>query len=616
MPLLRKVKLVFLLLVILMITLAAVVAIIPLLVSTDAIRLRLARDLSTWTGYNVQLRGPPHISIFPSFQASLSGVTLTDTADSRTPLMDARRIEVDLSLYDALMGKVRFSETRIIDPRFTIDEPGKTVAGFFASLSRSEGTLGIAIREAQHLVEQNPEKPDASQLLAQPFGRILIAGGTLVYPTAQKDGTGEITNINAVLDWPESTRSAALKASGYWHGALTSLTINAEQALLLMGGGTSPLRVSVNSNRGGVTFTGMAHFSQNLFLEGKLAARSPGWDQTMAWIGDSERFGAVITAPVVWESALNARSRRIALNDIAFTLGNDSARGALEITFEDNMPVTTGSLAFESLDLNQIVPALFPKNKTSADLSFLDRFGFDLRLSTSKAVIGNINMSNLAASIQIHNGRLVFDIGNTQIFGGTAQTNIQLQRRPDSMTEWESRASVSNISLDMLQQALGKKSALSGNLNLTMTMQATFQQWADLLRNARGNVTFNTGAGALADFDMDDFIRRVRAGETFPLDETAGKSFKFDRADGKAALENGQINLDFVTLRFAGQSIDIYGGIDCIENRLKLSGALDRPRTVDGICVNTQCIAQSLVPISQFAIDGQWPKPVVSPLVH
>lgn len=238
----RKMRLLFSLFVIISAILAVAVVIIPLLVSTDAIRIRLARDLSTWDGYNVQLRGPPYISIFPSFQASLSGVTLTDAIDNGTPLMDASRINVDLSLYDALLGRVRFSETRIINPRFSIDEPVKTVAGFFTSLSRSEGMLSIAIREAQSLVEQNREKPDSSRLLAQPFGRILIEGGSLAYHTAEDGKADEITDINAVFDWPESTRSAALRASGFWHEALTNLTINADQALLLMGGGTSPLK--------------------------------------------------------------------------------------------------------------------------------------------------------------------------------------------------------------------------------------------------------------------------------------------------------------------------------------------------------------------------------------
>jgi len=612
----QKIKLVFLLLLSMSAIVAAIIALIPFLISTDAIRLRLARDLSTWTGYNVQLRGAPHISIFPSLQASLSDVTLSDATDNSAPLMDARRVEVDLSLYDALMGRVRFSETRIISPRITIDEPVKTVAGFFASLARSEGTLGIAIREARSIVEQNPENPDSSQLLAQPFGRILIEDGTLVYPGSDNGAESEITHIKAVIDWPESTRSAALKASGRWHGALTNLTLNAEQALLLMGGGPSPLRVSVNSNRGGITFTGTARFAQNFVLNGHIASRSPGWNHSMAWIGGAGFFGANVTAPLVWESTLNAQSGHIELNDIVFTLGDNSARGALEIAFQNNRPVTTGSIAFDTLDLDQIVPALFPDDKTTADLSFLDRFGLDLRLSTSKAVIRGIAMSNLAASIQIRHGRLVFDIGNAQIFGGTAQTTVQLQRNKQALIEVESRLSASNLNLEQLQQALGINPVFKANGNTIVTLQSGFSQWGQFLPNARGNLSFDFGQGTLSDYDINGFMQRVRAADTFTLETARNAAFKFDKVQGKAAIESGHITVDFVTMRAGEHSIDIYGGIHCLDNKLQLTGAVDRPRTIDGICYNTQCIAQSLLPIAQFAIDGPWPNATVSPLVQ
>lgn len=52
------------------------ILILPYLVSTDTIRIRLAQDLSVWTGYNVELRDPPRLNIFPYPKAYLSGITL------------------------------------------------------------------------------------------------------------------------------------------------------------------------------------------------------------------------------------------------------------------------------------------------------------------------------------------------------------------------------------------------------------------------------------------------------------------------------------------------------------------------------------------------------------
>lgn len=81
------------------------ILVLPYLVSTDVIRVRLAQELSTWTGYNVQLRDPPRLNLFPYPRALLSGVTLTSKMDDVAPLMEAESIEVDLSVVDLLWGR-------------------------------------------------------------------------------------------------------------------------------------------------------------------------------------------------------------------------------------------------------------------------------------------------------------------------------------------------------------------------------------------------------------------------------------------------------------------------------------------------------------------------------
>ncbi|VEJ44971.1 Uncharacterised protein [Bartonella vinsonii] len=50
----------------------------------------LAQDLSAWTGYNVQLRDPPQLNLFPSPKALLFGVILTSKMNHVVPLMEAK----------------------------------------------------------------------------------------------------------------------------------------------------------------------------------------------------------------------------------------------------------------------------------------------------------------------------------------------------------------------------------------------------------------------------------------------------------------------------------------------------------------------------------------------
>jgi AsmA protein len=101
---------------------ATLLAVVPFIVSTDAIRVRVAQEISAWTGYSVELREAPRLKVFPVLRASLNGVTLSKmTEQGQKPFMSAARIDVELSPLDAIMGHISFSETQIVRPHVNLD---------------------------------------------------------------------------------------------------------------------------------------------------------------------------------------------------------------------------------------------------------------------------------------------------------------------------------------------------------------------------------------------------------------------------------------------------------------------------------------------------------------
>ncbi|AQS41125.1 MAG: Outer membrane assembly protein [Candidatus Tokpelaia hoelldobleri] len=622
----RIVRFFFLAVFILVALVAAGIIALPFLVSTDAIRLRLAHELSTWTGHNVQLNGVPQLSLFPSPHASLPGVALSASSAARPPLMQAEKIEVDLSLYDVLQGKVRFSQTRIINPRFIMDEPVKTVAGFFTTLAGSDGSLGIAIRQAQQQIAQSPGKSDMSQINAQPFGHIQVEGGSLVYPVNEAGKTDEISNINAEIDWPDFSREASFKASGQWHGALASLTLDTDEALLLMSGGRSKLRLSFNSNRGGITFTGTARLTQDFLLDGKINARSPGVDTTLHWLFQTDDYKSGITAPVVWESSIAAQSGHIEMNDIVFSFGRNNARGALETTLQQEHFVTTGSLAFDTLDLGQILPALLAENQPPSDIFLSKRFGLDLRLSATQANWDKtVHISNLAASIQRRDYTLIIDIGNAQLFEGLAQGVIQLRHEDKSGLELESRLSASNISLQALpwHLSLTGRGALTLDLKSTLSGQDTDTQegyqrlWPGRPWHTDGKASFSVTKGSVSGFDMPAFLQKLGTQAPFSLQATKDTSFQFDKAEGKAAINrNDIITLEATDIRFGGRNLTLQGKVNWDSKTMELTGILPpASQPVPPPCTDEEadCPAPEDVSDTKFRLEGDWQNPLVTP---
>jgi len=560
----------------------------PLLISTDAIRLRLARDLSSMTGYNVQLREPPRIRIFP-FQANLGNVILTDDNPSDAPLMEARDIIVRMPLWDAISGRARFTETQLIAPRFNLSEP-LTAASLSAAFARSHGSFGSALRAAQNTAQAaaGGQKP----LLTQPFGRIIIEDGRIDYPVspnaeaaasrlakpaeAAAPAREEISNIQAELNWPRTGAQASLTASGIWHGAQTSLDISADDALMLLSGGKTHLRISFNSAKGGITFTGAGISGANWQARGRIEARSPGLDQTLSWLQIRPPFGLAFTSPFTWASELKASAAGAELGNITLILGDDtngdSGRGAVDIAYENGLPHISGSLAFEKLNLSLPAPALFVSPRRSGgspivDMPIFNLLGLDIRVSAGQAQFNGAQAQDIAASIQMRPSGLIFDIGTMRIFGGTAQTSLRLASDDDRITALEARLSTAGADLGQMRRAFGsawpQQLKFDGRANIGLNMQANLPKptasaaaakWPlpapkpkratetaagaaavsetaaansaagyyaifsrDIWPYARGQLNFTVNNGRLANFDMADFLSRLQAGAAFPL---------------------------------------------------------------------------------------------------
>src|SRR4029453_6204731 len=80
------------------VVLALLVALFPLIASTQILRDRIALEMSAWSGYRVSLGAAPEINVFPTFRATLNNVTLSDWRDTqRRPVIEAERVEIDLS---------------------------------------------------------------------------------------------------------------------------------------------------------------------------------------------------------------------------------------------------------------------------------------------------------------------------------------------------------------------------------------------------------------------------------------------------------------------------------------------------------------------------------------
>jgi hypothetical protein len=118
-------------------------------------------------------------------------------------------------------------------------------------------------------------------------------------------------------------------------------------------------------------------------------------------------------------------------------------------------------------------------------------------------------------------------------------------------------------------------------------------------------------SGFIKNFNIDDFLEKIRTKKEFFLQFAGDQSFSFDQVKSNAVIRNGKIKLDEATLRFGKEIIDLSGSMNYFEDTLELVGFLNHPHTLNGLCIDTPCILQGLLPVYQFFIKGSLMKPKV-----
>lgn len=650
--------------VILAVLFAGALAALPYIVSTDAIRLHLAQNISAWTGYSVEIRQPPRMSFFPVFRSSLSDVTLSKMGDANAPFMTAERIEVEMSPLDALLGRVAFSETRLINAHFTLSEPVEDLPQFVNTLASSSGRLGLAIRQARNVTAQKTadDQKNDKQLQTTPFGRLVLENSSIGFTTRNTERQEEITKINASIDWPQTTSAATVKGKALWHGETADYNLTVAQPLLLLARGMSQMSAQITSKPLTISFDGRSNISENIFTEGAFSLSSPSLSESLHWVGLSSdaSYSQRTTADDAFsiETNVSATPLRIKLADIVLNLNNMPAKGAAEIGFGKQRPNVTGTLAFQTLNavsffhtvttlVTKVSEDEQSKNYNSyryyapprmIDTRLLNSADLDIRLSAQNATIGAAQMTGLAAALQIRDGQAIFDIGDAKAFKGSIQTSIKLSQTANGQDNIGIRLNAANIDSAAFLTAIGLNDPiLSGQGNLSVTAETAPHSWHSMLQNARGQISFTLNNGRMLGFDLNDFIAKMKSEGFFALQRRDQVSLDFKRLDVKATLGDGVATLETTKADTMQGALSLTGIIPLVDRSLALTGTLTLPpqpakeqpaekpaetnpatqaAPTDPLITQQQPAQEQQQPAPEnlhFFVGGSWDRPFISP---
>jgi AsmA protein len=490
--------------------------------------------------------------------------------------------------------------------------------GFYSPPIPTGGRIARSVDAVRALVEANPAKPDLGNLPSDPFGSIEVRDGRIIGAVDGKDAE-LLTGLNGQMNWASLNAGATLSATGIWRGESIGVELSSAAPLLLLAGGTSAVTASFKAAPANFSFDGNASLAQNAYFDGQAKFTAPSLRRILEWLGANPAFGGTIGAVSV-TSKVSGETGRIKFSGTELTLNKNPGTGALNLSFVDSLPVLSGTLAFDTLDLRAFLSAFTPIGSSNGqmpdeiDANFANRFNLDLRLSAAHATAGPTQLDNVAATAQVKNGLAVFDISDATAFGGNIQSSLRFDRKPAG-TQVEMRLLASDVDGAKFGAAAGMTRLVpTGTGSVSIILKGPGKTWDSIMDNADGSISANFGKGTLTGLDLPSFLKRCEKGGFFPLDEVADGALPIDGAELKASISNGVARIDKAEARSAKSRIWVSGIVPYAGGGLALSGGIDQSVVATADNQQPAATPQDSGKQLSFFVGGTWTTPFISPI--
>lgn len=595
-----------------MLLLAVLFAALPVVASSRIVRDRIAYELAAMTGYRVAIGSAPDIHFWPDLRAVIRDVTLSPWTDPDKPVLKTERMELGLSAWAALGGRVAISSAELVRPTIVVEQ---MPSGFHAPVPPGGGRVWRAISAARSALAASPTSPDLSRAAGVEIGTIKLRDGRIVQRMDNGEIIDTVTSLNAELDLSVLNDAGSLSGRGSWHNEQVSFSLSSPNPLMLLAGGSGQLVADLDSPWAKGRFAGKASLASEGFFQGDGQFSTSSLRRlTMWWSG--RNVPGVSLGPLELAGQINGGGERYRLENASLSIDGNAGGGGLELRLPPGkLPMLTGTLAFKALDLGTLLAAFSPTARTSypsGSPEILDVMNIDLRLSAEQAKAAGVSLSDVAATARITDGMTALDMSDADAFGGTVQGSLRFDRRPEG--PWGELTMVAN---DVDGGAFATAAGLTrlvpvGRGKISISLKGPGGDWNAVLARGAGSFAASFGEGALSGFNLTRFLERSRKGGFFALDEVTDGTMTTLAVDLAATIANGVISIDKAEARSAGYRIALAGLTPYASRGLALTGRVEQLPPPAPATPSPETTGSTPPAVTAFFVGGSWGSPFIS----
>ncbi len=505
---------------------------IPFLVPVDALKSKVAEELSKATGRDVKIEGEASLKIFPDIAISLKDVSLGNPkGDFKSArLFYARQLDTGVKLMPLFDKHIIITGLTIDGAEIQLEET-KTGAKNWELTSRS----------SSETKQEQTREEGKSGVFA--IGEVKISDSSLSFRPASGDAI-ELSAIQLTVNGADGSEPLALDGGAVYRGEQVNLSLDVKDSQGFMQGDASPMMIEATVPGGNFNFNGTARHSSAMHAQGDMKLNIAAMPKLMKWATGSTP-SEIVPEKIMLHGPVVVDGKKIRFTELDARADDLHARGKLTVDATGNVPSIQGNLKLGLIDLARFskspeaqgtAPAAGAEkgwSREPIDLSGLKAVNAKLGLALDGVKMGKLTLGATAMDVNLQNGALNVGIDNMALYDGNASGKLAL-----SSTAYSTAMAIKGVQIEPLMEALSGASRLKGTAAFNVNLRGNGTNQYAMVNSLDGTATFIFTNGAIKGINLAQFLRDAKKGFLFdsPREETdfaeLGGSFNFANGIG------------------------------------------------------------------------------------
>jgi len=387
---------------------------LPFLVSMSTYKTEIEAAATHATGRALRIEGPMRIAFFPSPGIDAQNVTLANVPGGRAAhLAEARSVHVALRLVPLFSGRLEIAAIALDKPEVHFEVNSDGEANWTLTRVHSGQSHAGHIPSDLHIES------------------ITIADGRVTYQNTRSETLRSLDHVDGSFVLPASDHSVSAKGAFVERATPFRFTASLDDTHKLLAG--DPAKVSLGLDSEVLTSQFKGTFTRSGDSDGNIALDTPSLRKLI------ELFGRAVKVPgglgrLSLHAHIARRPHLTTLSDAALSLDGANVRGQLAIATAEHVPMLTGSLDVDRLDLNPYLgtphrhqgPHEEGWSKRPIRLDVLHAVNAALSLSVGSLDVHHLSIDNAKLHVLLQDAHLTADLPQIALYGGEGSAHLDV----------------------------------------------------------------------------------------------------------------------------------------------------------------------------------------------